>query len=272
MSYYKMERGWLDSPMWGEDAYSKREAFEWLIGEAAWDDSKIVATPNGKPFRLKRGQVYASIRFMARKFQWSENKVIRYLDFLSVWGAVKTETNTGQTVITICNYSKYQDGGNTVEYSDEHADGNANGDADGVADEYKQQETQEKNITTTRARGVSRETVEKPEDVTPETWADYAALRKQHKAPLTATALDGIRREAVKAGWSLQQALAECCARGWRGFKAEWVDKNQKGSGNANARQFGGNDGYKGSGNPRGKHERARNILLGDPSAPIVEG
>jgi hypothetical protein len=52
---------------------------------------------------------------------------------------------------------------------------------------------------------------------------DFKALRKAKKAAITKTALDGIRREAGKAGLSLEGALRACCERGWTGFKAEWV-------------------------------------------------
>ena len=48
-------------------------------------------------------------------------------------------------------------------------------------------------------------------------------MRKAKKAPITETALAGIRREADKAGYTLEQALATSCERGWIGFKAEWV-------------------------------------------------
>jgi hypothetical protein len=48
-------------------------------------------------------------------------------------------------------------------------------------------------------------------------------VRKAKKAPVTAAAISGIEREARKAGWSLEKALLECCARGWAGFKADWV-------------------------------------------------
>ena len=40
---------------------------------------------------------------------------------------------------------------------------------------------------------------------------------------MTDTALDGIRREAEKAGYSLELALETCCKRGWQGFEADWV-------------------------------------------------
>jgi hypothetical protein len=52
---------------------------------------------------------------------------------------------------------------------------------------------------------------------------DFKQLRQKLRAPITATAMDGIRREADKAGLSLTNALTLCCERGWRGFKAEWV-------------------------------------------------
>ena len=40
---------------------------------------------------------------------------------------------------------------------------------------------------------------------------------------ITDTAIDGIRREADKAGMTLADALAMCCKRGWQGFEADWV-------------------------------------------------
>lgn len=59
--------------------------------------------------------------------------------------------------------------------------------------------------------------------IAPQVIADFTKLRQSKKAPITQTAVDGIRREAAKAGLSLQDALTMCCERGWTGFKAEWV-------------------------------------------------
>lgn len=39
---------------------------------------------------------------------------------------------------------------------------------------------------------------------------------------MTDTALAGVRREAEKAGISLQEALECCCEVGWQGFNASW--------------------------------------------------
>lgn len=65
--------------------------------------------------------------------------------------------------------------------------------------------------------------IAKPEDVSEQVWTDYLAQRKAKKSPVSETVVAGIRREAEKAGWSLDAALAECVTRGWQGFKADWV-------------------------------------------------
>jgi uncharacterized protein YdaU (DUF1376 family) len=71
-------------------------------------------------------------------------------------------------------------------------------------------------------------TLAAPDGVSPATWSDFLQVRKAKKAPVTAAAIAGIEREARKAHWSLEKALVECCARGWAGFKAEWVNKEQQ--------------------------------------------
>lgn len=67
-----------------------------------------------------------------------------------------------------------------------------------------------------------------PVGVLPEVWQDFVKQRKAKKAAITETAIKGIQREANKAGMTLNAALQEICARGWTGFKAEWVQKGNK--------------------------------------------
>lgn len=62
-----------------------------------------------------------------------------------------------------------------------------------------------------------------PEGMDSKVWEDFCAIRRAKRAPLTATALDGISREAGTAGISLESALRMCCERGWQGFKADWA-------------------------------------------------
>jgi len=62
-----------------------------------------------------------------------------------------------------------------------------------------------------------------PPGVSEDVWTDFVKLRRAKRSPLTKTALAAIARETEKAGWALEKGLRECCARGWIGFKADWV-------------------------------------------------
>ena len=68
----------------------------------------------------------------------------------------------------------------------------------------------------------------RPSVVSESVWDDVLAIRKAKKSPLTETALKGIRREAGLANLTLEKALQMCCARGWQGFKADWVTNDLK--------------------------------------------
>ena len=69
-----------------------------------------------------------------------------------------------------------------------------------------------------------REDIVPPDGVSVSIFNDYLKIRKAKKSPLTATALNGLKREADKAKMSLQSVLEMCCERGWVGFKAEWIE------------------------------------------------
>ncbi len=68
-----------------------------------------------------------------------------------------------------------------------------------------------------------------PDDVDPQTWSDWLALRKAKKAPVTETVLDQARREARKANLTLTQFLQVWCARGSQGLQADWLKPNERG-------------------------------------------
>lgn len=106
-----MERGWQESDVFGKSPYSERDAWAWLVGAAEWEKNSKPTPIDGKPTILKRGELSHSLRFMAEKFGWSKDKVSRFIKKLVLWKMLKIETanETAQNVITICNYSKYQD-------------------------------------------------------------------------------------------------------------------------------------------------------------------
>jgi hypothetical protein len=65
--------------------------------------------------------------------------------------------------------------------------------------------------------------VTRPNGVSEQVWDDFIALRKAKRAPLSATALASIAKEAEKAAMHIEEALTECVTRGWQSFKAEWM-------------------------------------------------
>lgn len=75
---------------------------------------------------------------------------------------------------------------------------------------------------------VRKPSLQVPDGVSEQTWEDFKRLRAAKKAPVTERALDGIYKEAMKAGISLEAALRECCARGWTGFKADWMKSDKE--------------------------------------------
>jgi hypothetical protein len=62
-----------------------------------------------------------------------------------------------------------------------------------------------------------------PEGISQSVWDEFIAHRKAKKAKVTQLVIEGIGKEASKAGWSLEDALKETIVRNWQSFKADWV-------------------------------------------------
>lgn len=66
-----------------------------------------------------------------------------------------------------------------------------------------------------------------PEGISQSVWDEFIAHRKAKKAKVTQLVIEGIGKEASKAGWSLEDALKETIVRNWQSFKADWVAPRQ---------------------------------------------
>lgn len=114
--YVAMSRDWQEHDIFGADEFSRRDAWAWLIAQAAWKPSKVRI--KGTTVALGRGELCFSIRFLAAKWRWSKSKVDRFLSTLRSEGMIATRSKTGttaghpagqgQAIITICNYDKFQ--------------------------------------------------------------------------------------------------------------------------------------------------------------------
>jgi hypothetical protein len=108
------ERGYfvVDRGIWDHDVladakpFSRREAWLWLVSEAAWKPHKRRII--GRSIELARGQYAGSLRFIASKWRWDNSRVRRFLDVLISAEMIDANTDAGVTVITICKYDEYQ--------------------------------------------------------------------------------------------------------------------------------------------------------------------
>ena len=98
-------------------------------------------------------------------------------------------------------------------------------DINAISERYQDDSLETETETETKKKAT---VVATPDGVSQSVWDDFKTLRKAKKAPITQRAIDGLIAEANKAGWSLEQALTECCVRGWQAFKAEWVAEKPK--------------------------------------------
>ena len=113
-------------------------------------------------------------------------------------------------------------------------------------------------ITNTSPKGdVARKRAPaRPDDVSESVWQDFQAVRKAKRAPLTDTALKGIRREAGKAGIPLADAIAYCVERNWVGFNAGW---------------YADRSGKQPRASPQPKHAAAARAIFGAPSPEFID-
>lgn len=92
-------------------------AWCWLIASACWKPTSVRI--KGETIALERGELTFSQRFLAEKWGWSKSRVDRFISELRDEGMITTRSKIGataghsagqgQSIITICNYAKYQD-------------------------------------------------------------------------------------------------------------------------------------------------------------------
>lgn len=114
--FFVINRGIFGHAAFASEPYSEREAWIWLIGAAAWKQTRI-RSPRGM-VTLERGQLMHSERFLATKWMWSRSRVTRFLFRLETELMVSRQQDHETNRITICNYDEYQLGGATNRTED----------------------------------------------------------------------------------------------------------------------------------------------------------
>ena len=96
----------------------------------------------------------------------------------------------------------------------------------GLPDE-SQNNPNHKPLTINHKPNKSATDVATPDGVSSEVWDSFVKQRKTKKAQITQFVMDGIAREAEKAGKTMEEVLQEIVSRNWVSFKADWIVPKQ---------------------------------------------
>ena len=101
-----ISRRLFDSEAFRDEVFTEREAWVWLVMAASWKERSVRS--GDYVINTERGQLAHSIRYMAKAWKWTPAKAQRYLKRIEKLKMIRTETDTGVSVITICKYNEYQ--------------------------------------------------------------------------------------------------------------------------------------------------------------------
>lgn len=266
--FIALHREALDHHLFRHDP-ARLGAWFWLVAKACWKPTKFDVS--GKTITLERGQICASRNQLAKEWGWSPSAVERFLTRLRTEQMIGQEAGQGRSIITICNYAKYQDvsdepgqetGQATGQASDKHRTAKEQGNKETMEEpngssppkgstrqKRRSDGTNERadglnpRATGTNPRAGSNPVVEVPDWIPAEPWDGFVAMRKRKHAAITPRAqqliigkLDELRRNGHDPGRVLDQSTVK-----------NWTDvyplKDQQDHGNRNHQQYDNRDG-----------------------------
>ena len=106
-SVFAISRGIWDDPDFADEPFTEREAWIWLVGNAAWADHRTRGA-HGRAINLKRGEFSFSVRFLAEKFQWSKSRTQRFLKSVQQRDTIRDTSRDGCQIYFITKYNQFQ--------------------------------------------------------------------------------------------------------------------------------------------------------------------
>lgn len=123
--WIKIHRKLLDNDMFNAEQYTYGQAWIYLLLVANYEPSTVLI--GNKWVRVERGEVGRSGEFLRKKFGWSRGRYSRWLAVLQANKQAVQLKKGVTTLISICNYDDYQDGGTTDGQDDGTANDTRNG-------------------------------------------------------------------------------------------------------------------------------------------------
>lgn len=101
--YRSIQKHWI----WTDKPFSRGQAWIDLILSVNHSDKKILL--NGELIEVKRGSKITSLRKLGEDWGWSKVKVKKFLEQLQKDNMINFKSDNKKTLVTIENYSVYQD-------------------------------------------------------------------------------------------------------------------------------------------------------------------
>lgn len=207
---FAVARSIWDHEMFGNEPFTQREAWIWLISAAAWKDTKVRI--NGAPIAINRGEFCFAVRFLAEKWQWSKSGTDRFIQRLEKQDIIRDTSRDNAKIYSINKYNHFQVVGLPKRDTDQDTDRDLNGTSLGQVRDKEETGKQENSKTEQQEPPaiavasppvlVSRETskalvvVQSLPDWLPlDAWSAYLEMRRKKRAKPTPHAIDLVLKE-----------------------------------------------------------------------------
>ena len=106
--YIKLSRKFCSNDMWNEArTFSSCEAWLDLIQSARFEATPRMESIGGREVSYTRGQYPASIRFLSKRWHWTERRVRTFLAYLKRENMITLSQDQGMNIITLVKYNEY---------------------------------------------------------------------------------------------------------------------------------------------------------------------
>ena len=129
-TWFAVDRDIQNHWLWKDKPFARGQAWLDLLLMARYADGKDYY--NGHVIERKKGTVYTSVSFLARRWGWSVNKVRRFINELEIEKMCTKNGTADGTALTIENWAFYQDRRRADGTPDGTPDETPNGTPDGT--------------------------------------------------------------------------------------------------------------------------------------------
>ncbi len=105
-NFFNVNHKIFNHPLWQAEKFTKGRGWIDLFGHANHSPGYVII--RGQKITLERGQTARSILNLSKTWRWNKKTVSRFLDFLEDEQMIIQRRDNKTTIITICNYDRYQ--------------------------------------------------------------------------------------------------------------------------------------------------------------------